>query len=85
MAHAMSLNSKVNEPILMIITYGKGEIAHIPMDHYNEKSSGCVGFQTVLARSSEFVSTGKVTIPIPPTFPGKDTPVITKPEDLDWK
>ncbi len=85
LAHAMSKKSKVNEPMLMIITYGKGKIAHIPMGHYNGKSCECVGFQTVLARSTEFVATGKVTIPIPPSFPGKDTPVITKPEDLDWK
>jgi type 1 glutamine amidotransferase len=84
LAHSESLQSKTNEPMLMIISYGKGKVAHIPMGHYNNESCECVGFQTILARSTEYVATGKVTIGIPKNFPGKETPVVVNPGDLVW-
>ena len=84
LAHAESLQSKANEPMLMIISYGKGKVAHIPMGHYNKEACECVGFQTLFARSTEYVATGKVTIAMPKNFPGKDTPVIVQPEELVW-
>jgi len=43
-----------------------------------------VGYQTVLARGTEYVATGKVTIGIPDSFPGKKKAVMVAPEKLKW-
>ena len=90
LAHSHSLFTEENEPTLMLITYGKGKIFHIPMGHYNDEYGPygallhCVGFQTVLARGTEYVATGEVTIGTPGAFPGKKKAVVIPPEKLDW-
>ena len=90
LAHSYSLLTKENEPQLMIITYGRGKIFHIAMGHYNNKYAPfgeavhCVGYQTVLARGTEYVATGKVTIGIPSSFPGKEKAVVIAPDKLIW-
>jgi type 1 glutamine amidotransferase len=64
--------SGTNEPMLWVIPYGKGRVFTTVMGHTmgNETiAARCVGFQTVLARGTEWAATGKVTIPIPENFP----------------
>lgn len=90
LAHSYSLYTKENEPQLMLITYGKGKVFHIAPGHYNNESPPfgeavhCVGYQTVLARGTEYVATGKVTIGIPRFFPGKEKAVVIAPDKLEW-
>lgn len=60
-----------DEPIMMVISYGKGRIFHTTLGHANE-SQQCTGFITFLQRGVEWVATGKVTQPVPADFPGKD-------------
>lgn len=90
LAYAYCRLTGENEPLMMIVTYGKGKVFHIPMGHYNDEfepygaSLHCVGFQAVLARGTEYVATGKVTIGIPESFPGKDKRVVILPEELEW-
>ena len=84
LAHAVSAKTKVGEPMVMIVSHGKGKVLHLPMGHYNKLSCECVGFQTVFARGTEFVATGKVTIGIPENFPGTETPVVVEPTELTW-
>lgn len=90
LAHSYSLYTKENEPMLMVITYGKGKIFHIPMGHYNDENAPfgeavhCVGYQTVLARGTEYVATGKVTIGTPSSFPGKENAVVIAPDKVVW-
>ena len=60
-----------NEPIMMVIRYGKGKIFHTTLGHANE-SQQCVGFITYLQRGAEWVATGKVTQKVPGDFPGAD-------------
>jgi type 1 glutamine amidotransferase len=90
LAHSYSLYTKENEPQLMIITYGKGKIFHIALGHYNDEyppfgeAVHCVGYQTVLARGTEYVATGKVTLSIPRFFPGKEKAVVIAPDKLEW-
>jgi type 1 glutamine amidotransferase len=90
LAHSFSLFTEENEPMLMVITYGKGKVFHIAMGHYNDEyppygeAVHCVGYQTVLARGTEFVATGKVTIGIPDSFPSKEKAVVIPPEELEW-
>jgi type 1 glutamine amidotransferase len=90
LAHSYSRYTKENEPQLMIITYGNGKIFHIALGHYNDEyppfgeAVHCVGYQTVLARGTEYVATGKVTLSIPRFFPGKEKAVVIAPDKLEW-
>ncbi len=85
LASAPSQATKVLEPMAVIIEYGKGKIFHIPMGHVGSvETLHCVGFQTFLARGTEFVATGKVTIPVPKGFPGEDQISIIAPEKVEW-
>ena len=43
----------------------------------------CIGFQTLLARGVEWVASGRVTIPIPPDFPGPDRISLHPLKSLD--
>ena len=90
LAHSYSRVTGANEPVLMLISHGKGKVLHVPMGHYNDEftplgeSLHCVGFQTILARGTEYVATGKVTVGVPAAFPGKDEAVVIAPERLSW-
>lgn len=53
-----------NEPILMVINFGKGRVFHTTMGH-SPTSMGGLGFQVTLARGAEWAATGRVTIPPP--------------------
>lgn len=51
-----------NEPILMVIDYGKGRVFHTTLGH-DTVSMGDVGFQESLKRGVEWAATGMVTFP----------------------
>lgn len=57
-----------HEPMIMVLSYGRGRIFHTPMGHA-DYSMRCAGFISTLQRGSEWAATGKVTIPIPDDFP----------------
>jgi len=90
LAHSWCRLTDENEPLMMIITYGKGKVFHIPMGHWNDEfepygaALHCVGFQTVLARGTEYVATGKVTIGIPDSFPTKEKTSVVAPDKVKW-
>lgn len=60
-----------NEPMLMVISYGKGRVFHTTLGHDTEAFEG-VGFITTFLRGAEWAATGKVTQPIPKDFPSAD-------------
>ncbi len=60
------------EPMLMVLTYGKGRIFHTTLGH-DPLALSCVGFITTFQRGTEWAATGKVTQKIPATFPSIDT------------
>jgi type 1 glutamine amidotransferase len=62
-----------NEPMLMVISYGKGRVFHTTLGHDTEAFEG-VGFITTFLRGSEWAATGKVTQAIPKDFPSADKP-----------
>lgn len=57
-----------HEPMIWWIPYGKGRVFTTLMGHA-EYSMKCVGFQSIVARGSEWSATGQVTLPIPENFP----------------
>jgi type 1 glutamine amidotransferase len=71
LATAFSKGTKVHEPMIWTIDYGKGKVFHTPMGH-DLNGMRCVGFVTTLRRGTEWAATGKVTQPIPDNFPTAD-------------
>jgi hypothetical protein len=66
-----------HEPMIWWIPYGKGKVltflpGHLWKGQKDLRAFECVGFQTLLPRCTEWVATGKVTIPVPKDFPTAD-------------
>ena len=57
-----------DEPMLMILNYGKGRIFHTTMGH-DVAALSCVGFITTFQRGTEWIATGRVTQKVPADFP----------------
>jgi uncharacterized protein len=66
-----------DEPMLMVLSYGKGRIFHSALGH-DATAWSCVGFITTLQRGTEWAATGDVTQKVPTGFPTADT-VSLKP------
>jgi type 1 glutamine amidotransferase len=66
-----------HEPLLMVISYGKGRVFHTALGHAME-AIRCVGFATTLQRGTEWAATGSVTQKVPANFPTGDK-VSTRP------
>ena len=61
-----------DEPMAMVLHYGKGRIFHTPMGH-DVAALSCVGLITLLQRGTEWAATGKVTQKVPADFPTANT------------
>lgn len=66
-----------HEPMIWTVSYGKGRVFHTPMGH-DVRAMECVGFQATLNRGTEWAATGRVTLPLPSTFPTADKVSTTK-------
>jgi len=67
-----------DEPMLMVLSHGKGRIFHTTLGH-DVNAMSCVGFITTFQRGTEWAATGSVTQKVPPTFPTADV-VSYRPE-----
>ena len=61
-----------DEPILMVLSYGKGRVFHTTLGH-DPMALSCVGFITTFQRGTEWAATGKVTQKVPVSFPTAET------------
>lgn len=61
-----------DEPMLMVLRYGKGRVFHTTMGH-DVAALSCVGFMTTYQRGTEWAATGTVTQKVPATFPTANT------------
>ena len=57
-----------DEAVLMVLPFGKGRVVHTTLGH-DINGMSCVGFVTILQRSTEWAATGKVTQKVPAAFP----------------
>tara|TARA_R110002096_G_scaffold79532_10_gene186849 strand:+ start:61590 stop:62531 length:942 start_codon:yes stop_codon:yes gene_type:complete len=86
LASAYSAKTERHEAMVMTIDYGAGRVFHTPMGHVGGTDPvHCVGFQTVLARGTEWAATGKVTLPLPAGFPTETEVSVVPPQDVDWR
>jgi uncharacterized protein len=60
-----------DEPMLMVLQYGKGRVFHTTLGH-DIPALSCVAFITTFQRGTEWAATGKVTQKIPADFPTAD-------------
>jgi uncharacterized protein len=85
LASAYSAKTERHEAMVMTIEFGAGRVFHTPMGHVGGTDPvHCVGFQTVLARGTEWAASGDVTLPIPAGFPSDTDVSIVEPEDVQW-
>ena len=71
-----------DEPVLMVLSYGKGRIFHTTLGHPEEgggPAMQCVGFIVTLQRGAEWAVTGNVTQAVPFDFPTV-TGVVLRPD-----
>jgi len=61
-----------DEPILMVLKYGKGRIFHTTMGH-DVAALSDVGFIATFQRGTEWAATGRVTQNVPADFPTADS------------
>jgi type 1 glutamine amidotransferase len=61
-----------DEPMLMVLRYGKGRIFHTTLGH-DVFALSCVGFISTFQRGTEWAATGRVTQKVPATFPTSNT------------
>jgi type 1 glutamine amidotransferase len=61
-----------DEPILMVLSYGKGRIFHTALGH-DVNGMSAVDFVVTLQRGTEWAATGKVTQKVPPVYPNANT------------
>jgi uncharacterized protein len=61
-----------DEPIVMVLRYGKGRVFHTTLGH-DVFAMSCVGFMTIFQRGTEWVATGRVTQKVPRDFPTAKT------------
>lgn len=61
-----------DEPMLLVVNYGKGRIFHTTLGH-DVAALSCVGFITTFQRGVEWAAKGSVTQKIPATFPTANT------------
>ena len=61
-----------DEPMLMVLSYGKGRVFHTTLGH-DVAALSCIGFMTIFQRGTEWAATGKVAQKVPTHFPGVDS------------
>jgi len=69
-----------DEPILMVVSYGKGRVFHTTMGH-DLAALNCVGFIATFQRGVEWAATGQVTQKLPTDFPSAEKSATRKEFD----
>lgn len=82
--------TEMHEPMVWWAKFNEGRVVTTSMGHLwvgdkTFEALHCVGFQTILARSTEWAATGKVTLPVPEGFPTLEKTSVIEPSKVNWK
>ncbi|HLT41312.1 MAG TPA: hypothetical protein VKZ95_01300, partial [Sphingobacteriaceae bacterium] len=74
-------------PVEWVVKYGEGRVYNSSMGHLWEGevyplAYRCIGFQTTVVRTTEWLATGKVSYPVPKNFPTKDSLSLTSADEF---
>ena len=74
LSYALDSATKRKWPVEWLVKYGKGNVynssmGHLWKDEIYPISYRCIGFQTILIRTTEWLATGKTNYPLPENFP----------------
>lgn len=74
LSYASDSTTQQKWPVEWIVKYGKGNVYNSSMGHLWKGeiypiSYRCIGFQTIVIRTTEWLATGKTTYPLPANFP----------------
>ena len=74
LSYALDPKTNINWPVEWTIAYGKGKVYNSSMGHLWKGeaypvSYRCIGFQTTMIRSTEWLATGETTYSLPADFP----------------
>ncbi len=61
-----------DEPMLIVLPFGKGRVVHLPMGH-DVMAMSSIDFVVLTQRGTEWAATGSVTQKVPAGFPTADT------------
>jgi type 1 glutamine amidotransferase len=61
-----------DEPMLMVLSYGRGRVAHLPMGH-DAAAMSSIDFVVLVKRATEWAAMDAVTQKVPANFPTADT------------
>jgi type 1 glutamine amidotransferase len=82
LTYAHSPVTHQNEPMDWVRAYGRGRVYTTLLGHTWVgdpcPNLDCVGFQTLLARGVQWAASGRVTLALPPDFPGPDKASLHK-------
>lgn len=87
LSYATEKETNINWPVEWTVAYGKGRVYNSSMGHLWKGdtypvSYRCIGFQTILIRTSEWLAKGKVSYKVPKNFP-TETSISLQDEDLN--
>jgi type 1 glutamine amidotransferase len=66
-----------DEPVLMVVNYGKGRVFHTALGH-DVAAQSSVDFVVTLQRGTEWAATGKVAAKVAPDFPSDPNTLSTR-------
>ncbi|MEK6481390.1 ThuA domain-containing protein [Catalinimonas sp. 4WD22] len=74
-------------PVEWLVSYGKGRVYNSSLGHLwtgetYPPAYRCVGYQTTVIRAAEWLANGKVSYPMPPDFPTRDSPRLREAKDF---
>jgi type 1 glutamine amidotransferase len=74
-------------PVEWVVAYGKGRVYNSTLGHVWQgdiypTNFRCIGYQTTVIRVTEWLTTGKVTYPVPNNFPTKDSLSLRSSSDF---
>ena len=83
LSYAKDDETDINWPVEWVVSYDKGRVYNSSMGHLWKGMTypdgyRCIGFQTLMIRTTEWLATGQTTYPVPTNFPKRNRIKLAK-------